>query len=189
MVSQDWALYLWGLILLLGRQCENWAEFSDTLLASEDCLCEKVPPPWNTHTYTPKLGTGTLCKKELKAKWHKQNKFSLSCGCACFLSPAHHALKTLTQLDPTQRWLDPPGGSDPTYSARDPSSIPGSGRPPGRGHGNPLQDSCLESPMDRGALWATGGGRVGGDVRWIKKGYPWPLRCCSKNQALLRSSA
>ena len=30
-------------------------------------------------------------------------------------------------------------------------SIPGSGRPPGGGHGNPLQYSCLENPMDRGA--------------------------------------
>ena len=29
--------------------------------------------------------------------------------------------------------------------------IPGSGRSPGRGHGNPLQYSCLENPMDRGA--------------------------------------
>ena len=38
---------------------------------------------------------------------------------------------------------------------RDTGSIPGSGRPPGRGHGNPLQYSCLESPMDRGAWWAT----------------------------------
>ena len=34
-------------------------------------------------------------------------------------------------------------------------SIPGSGRSPGGGHGNPLQYSCLESPMDRGAWWAT----------------------------------
>ena len=31
--------------------------------------------------------------------------------------------------------------------------IPESGRSPGRGHGNPLQYSCLESPMDRGACW------------------------------------
>ena len=31
--------------------------------------------------------------------------------------------------------------------------IPGSGRSPGGGHGNPLQYSCLENPMDRGALW------------------------------------
>ena len=34
---------------------------------------------------------------------------------------------------------------------RDVSSIPGSGRSPGVGHGNPLQYSCLENPMDRGA--------------------------------------
>ena len=34
---------------------------------------------------------------------------------------------------------------------RDEGSIPGSGRSPGGGHGNPLQYSCLESPMDRGA--------------------------------------
>ena len=35
-------------------------------------------------------------------------------------------------------------------------SIPGSGRSPGKGHGNPLQYSCLENPMDRGAWGATG---------------------------------
>ena len=39
--------------------------------------------------------------------------------------------------------------------ARDMGSIPGSGRSPGGGHGNPLQYSCLENPMDRGALRAT----------------------------------
>ena len=38
--------------------------------------------------------------------------------------------------------------------SRDVSSIPGSGRSPGRGNGNPLQYSCLENPMDRGAWWA-----------------------------------
>ena len=38
---------------------------------------------------------------------------------------------------------------------RDASSIPGLGRSPGEGHGNPLQYSCLENPMDRGAWWAT----------------------------------
>ena len=38
---------------------------------------------------------------------------------------------------------------------RDTGSIPGLGRSPGGGHGNPLQDSCLENPMDRGAWWAT----------------------------------
>ena len=37
---------------------------------------------------------------------------------------------------------------------RDMGSIPGSGRSPGEGRGNPLQYSCLENPMDRGAWWA-----------------------------------
>ena len=38
---------------------------------------------------------------------------------------------------------------------RDASSIPGLGRSPGGGHGHPLQYSCLENPMDRGAWQAT----------------------------------
>ena len=38
---------------------------------------------------------------------------------------------------------------------RDAGLIPGSGRSPGGGQGNPLQYSCLENPMDRGAWWAT----------------------------------
>ena len=42
-----------------------------------------------------------------------------------------------------------------TGDIRDVGSIPGLGRSPGRGHSNPLQYSCLENPMDRGAWWAT----------------------------------
>ena len=38
---------------------------------------------------------------------------------------------------------------------RDTVSIPGLGRSPGEGHGNPLQFSCLENPLDKGACWAT----------------------------------
>ena len=51
-----------------------------------------------------------------------------------------------------------PGGSDGKESAcnaGDLGSIPGSGRSPGEGNGNPLQYSCLENGMDRGAWWAT----------------------------------
>ena len=47
-----------------------------------------------------------------------------------------------------------PGGSDgkeSACSAGDPGLISGLGRSPGGGHGNPLQCSCLENPMDRGA--------------------------------------
>ena len=39
-------------------------------------------------------------------------------------------------------------------NAEDPGLTPGSGRTPGGGNGNPLQYSCLENPMDRGAWWA-----------------------------------
>ena len=45
--------------------------------------------------------------------------------------------------------------SDKAGDIRDLSSIPGSGRSPGGAHGNPLQYSCLENLMDRGAWWAT----------------------------------
>ena len=38
----------------------------------------------------------------------------------------------------------------PAANAGDVESIPGSGRSPGEGHGNPLQDPCLENPMDEG---------------------------------------
>ena len=42
-----------------------------------------------------------------------------------------------------------------TYNLEDPGLIPGVGRSPGEGNGNPLQYSCLENPMDGGAWWAT----------------------------------
>ena len=41
------------------------------------------------------------------------------------------------------------------YNGGDLGSIPGEGRSSGEGNGNPLQYSCLENPMDRGAWWAT----------------------------------
>ena len=45
----------------------------------------------------------------------------------------------------------PPNAGD----VRDAGSIPGLGRSPGGGHGNPLRYSCLENLMDRGARWAS----------------------------------
>ena len=47
------------------------------------------------------------------------------------------------------QWLS---GKEAAYNAGDSGSM---GRSPGEGHGNPLQCSCLENPMDRGAWWAT----------------------------------
>ena len=51
-----------------------------------------------------------------------------------------------------------PGGSEVKVSAcnvGDLGSIPGLGKSPGEGNGNPFQYSCLENPMDGGAWWAT----------------------------------
>ena len=51
-----------------------------------------------------------------------------------------------------------PGGSDgkePACHAGDPGLIPESGRSPGEGNGNPLQNSSLKDSMDRGAWWTT----------------------------------
>ena len=65
--------------------------------------------------------------------------------------------------------MDFPGGSDgkaSAYNAGDLGSIPGLGRFPEEGNGNPLQYSCLENPMDGGAwcrLLSMGSIRVGKD--------------------------
>ena len=44
---------------------------------------------------------------------------------------------------------------NPPADAIDMGSIPGLGKAPGGGNGNPLQYYCLENPMDRGDFWAT----------------------------------
>ena len=56
-------------------------------------------------------------------------------------------------------------GKQSACNAGDLSSIPGSGRSPGGGNGNPLQHSCLENPMDRGAWQAT--------VHGVAKSQTW----------------
>ena len=65
---------------------------------------------------------------------------------------------TLAKVE-TSRTIQPgfPAGSvekESTCNAGDMGSIPGLGRYPGEGNGNPLQYSCLENPVDRGAWWA-----------------------------------
>ena len=58
---------------------------------------------------------------------------------------------------------NPPAMQESACNARDPGSIPGSGRSPGEGNGSPLQCACLESPVDTGAwrLQTTAVPRVG----------------------------
>ena len=62
---------------------------------------------------------------------------------------------------------------------RDVGSISGSGRSPGRGHGNPLQYFCLKNPMDRGAWWVTVHKNCRVGLKWLSthtcSPRRWPL--------------
>ena len=75
-----------------------------------------------------------------------------------------------------------PGGSsgkESACNAGDTISIPGSGRSPGKGHGNPLQYSCLENPMDRGTWRATVHGFAKSWTQ-LKQHSTHTLFCCSQ---------
>ena len=72
-------------------------------------------------------------------------------------------------------------GKEFACSARDLGSILGSGRSPGEGNGNPLQYSCLENLMDRGAWWelkSMGSQRVGHDrtTEHTHRSVKWKLK-------------
>ena len=63
-----------------------------------------------------------------------------------------------------------PGGSimqNPPASAGDTGSVPGWGRSPGGGNGNPLQDYCLKNPMDKGAWWAPNCHKESDITEWL----------------------
>ena len=108
--------------------------------------------------------------------------FSLSCigegngnplQCSCLENPrdggawwaavygitqSQRRLKRLSSSSSTMDQVGFPSSSDGKTSAcnaGDPGLIPGQGRSPGEGNGNPLQYYCLENPMDRGAWQAT----------------------------------
>ena len=61
-------------------------------------------------------------------------------------------------------------GKESVCNAGDPGSIPGLGRSPGEGHGNPLQYSCLENPVNRGAWQATVHGDIQSRRSWSPRG-------------------
>ena len=72
-----------------------------------------------------------------------------------------------------------PVGKESAYNTGDLGLIPGSGRSPGEGNGNPLQYSCLGNPMDRGAWQATVHGvtnsrhNLGTKPPTLPSGLPW----------------
>ena len=67
---------------------------------------------------------------------------------------------------------------DIAYNAGDPGSIPHSGRSPGEGNGCPLQYSCLENSIDRGAWWAAvhGVAQSRTRLRWLSSSSSSTLR-------------
>ena len=65
---------------------------------------------------------------------------------------------SLVWEDPLEQEIDFPGGSDgkaSAYNMEYPGSIPGLGRSPGEGNGDPLQHACLGNPIDRAAWRST----------------------------------
>ena len=70
------------------------------------------------------------------------------CVCVCVCARAHARASPQVALVVKNPLAN-------TGDVRDVGLIPGSGRFPGEGHGNPLQYSCLENPMDKGAWRAT----------------------------------
>ena len=120
----------------------------------------------------------------------------MSCLCILEIKPLSVTeLRHLQIFSPFQRLSFPfvygflccakdfPGGSDSkasAYNAGDPGLIPGLGRSPGEGNGNPLQYSCLEIPWmeDPGSLQSMGSQRV--RHNWVTS------LCCAKTNKLIR---
>ena len=83
---------------------------------------------------------------KMECSWEKQLDAGYREGCQQELIRGYYKIQ------------DFHGGSDgkaSAYNVGDPGSIPGSGRSPGKGNGNPIQCSCLENPIDGGAWQAT----------------------------------
>ena len=81
------------------------------------------------------------------SKFYRCNLFKIDSPLNIFLS--YYSLPILGDFSGNS------DGKASVYNAGDPGSIPGSGRSPGEGNGNPLQYSCLANSMDAGAWWAT----------------------------------
>ena len=134
----------------------DWAEAWKASVSNSRLLCLTSftqPPPSHLHRLPP---VHTMELKTLRT-------FKIWSPSASIISSPTNALlesPTAGILSPFYLFISPhiwifPGGSDGKASAQnaaDPGLIPGSGRSPGEGNGNPLQYSCLENPMD-GEAW------------------------------------
>ena len=123
----------------------------------------RLPHPWDS----PGKNTGVGCHFLLQyMKVKSESEVTQSCptlcdpmDCSLPASSIHGIFQArVLEWTTTPLFLGFPGGSDSKESTRnvgDLGSIPGFGRSPGEGNGNPHQCSCLENPMDRGAWQGT----------------------------------
>ena len=88
--------------------------------------------------------------------WFALRRKDLWCLLVLFQMNCQHVKIRRVGLIVALSWGFPGGAvvSNPPVNAGDVGSIPGPGRSPGGGIGNPLRYSCLGNPMDRGAHWA-----------------------------------
>ena len=98
-------------------------------------------------------------------------------SCSPVPSPNYHlCFVDYNALNELPQWLS---GKESTCNAGDLPSVPGLGRSPGGGNGNPLQFSCLRNPMDRGAWQATACGVTKSQARLNnnqKHKRPWTAK-------------
>ena len=115
------------------------------------CLIACIPPSPKSHLYwvSPLLLWSSFSKLSRVLSPRRQSSF---CPKENLTGNPH-----IVDFFFKYAYIGFPGGSEVKASARnagDPDSIPGSGRSPGEGSGNPLQYSCLENSTDGGAWWA-----------------------------------
>ena len=116
--------------------------------ASGTCLQEK-----NITKHAIKIQVRMLSSVTVSTlTWGKDRLFSSHSLCNYWIFRIKQTLRSCRGFPGGSVVKNPPANAG---DAGDTGSIPGSGRFPRGGNGNPLQQSCLENPMDRGAWWAT----------------------------------
>ena len=118
---------------------------TDSIEISLSKLCEVVKDreAWYAAVYGITKNGHDRTNEQQRTKSQDDNK---KINFVCFAT-----FPTFPKYNQTINGKDYPGGSDGKESACNESSIPGMGRSPGEGNGNPLQYSCLKNSMDKGA--------------------------------------
>ena len=109
------------------------------------------------HDHVKMVCRGVLSLKLRRSEillYSQANKLSTT-EVDCIYIYTHVYICTHTFIHGLPTWLSGKESTCNAGAAGGVGSIPGSGRSPGGGNGNPLQYSCQDNPMDRGAWWAT----------------------------------